>query len=1591
MPNQYYPFRADLWTVNMNFENSACVTSQTDNELTVYGTFRTNSDITGLYFYTKDLINNTQCNYNTIQNYSDIILTFDVEYTGDILHLDDTDVLPALVVYTTDRIHHYIYFNDLHTINPVSNETVPVSDGSPVNLQHRLINPGSVICKLPNGTVLEGVDYFADADYLLNYTEGKFKALTSRTINKTGINIIYSYQGSTTSANETILNTPSYNAVSLRNKNIKTGTVSATTGNNTTLDLGELCDPDVHDYEINYATGKFKALSERTIGANVAIKYEYATNHYVTEYLPVSEDWSPIPLGHGNIVNGSVTVTLPNGTVLEEGVYPENKDYEINYTEGKLIPLSRRGSGNDGQLTIRYTYQTKGTENELITSDGTFINLSHSNIIDGTVICKLTSDSTILQDGIHNVGDYAIDYINGKYIPISNAGAGHNGSITVNYSYNNIYTVSETVPKSDGSFVNLEHSNIILGSVRCTLSDGTPLYSTQTYVAQDYKIDYNQGTFTALSPRATGVSDIQITYQYKSVNSYQIKFNNLHDSNGGSIDPTKIEYIQIPLFPVGYKDGTYIITENKNYSFKMKNITVQGSRLNTEKEPFTDNNYRLCEGYDDCYYLSPRRLAHEMYKLGYTTWNDLYIGASHFYEKTGTIGANARPVHEEKVDYSKMTASKTVGINYAFRKWLEDYIKWFKYYDTENIIISVSCECLQMPEAWRQVLSDGNYAKTGWTPATYFYAPTNQEARNFVELVSRQCLNIEVAQDVKPILQWGEPWWWWQELYPESISIDPDHQETNPEKYPGQPPAFYDDSTKAKYLEETGEELPVYATSSDEYDREVINWLKDQLVDYSNFMKNIVKSYSDGLYTVLYFPPSIVDVARVPPMMREVNFPAEAWNDGQLDFIQIEDYDWVITDNKAHEQIYDFAKSKFGISYKDTHYFGGYVQYPKNATREWALIITAMEEAVKRGIGQVYVWAGTQVRRDNIQLHDPTFTPVPVYPDPVLPDKHLLNVIVLDEFENVIAWLNPDLVNITETNKEETCRKISIEYPLNKAPVKGTKDWYMQGNKIFVPSTLGIDNCLYVINSDYELDYWKENTVSFEAEEVLTELNYEYIPLFTESIKVTKDKLTSWFGSYYTIKNVDKLDTGKTTVSPNGVVSLMNLLRLIEEKTERVFITEYEIQDDKIKRYLSLKDEKNIRKVANTEVLDLNFNLENLSFTSDESSTYSAMAPLLSSNSTNTPDISTASGDSRTSITANTQTDTKKIYERWLNLDVQAGEYIPMICEKESDGTVKYTDYWYAPFDKKKGELIITVPYETDSNYNYIKPPNASPKPKTGSVSTSETNAYAIYNVLANSLLDKLNPELELDISVKDIQKIMKTKNQGYNLYETLYVRAPRFNYYVPCIITETKKDPHRPGNNTIKVKSDVKSLHNKKETNITTNNKIVETTDPHARIGGILSTTEGNLENKLVSVSIRLNTHDTEEKPAVKETTTDLNPIGKYIYVTKNDLIQMFKTIENHMTNQDQTVQSYYIVTAITGERQKINKIWYETLFYTYKTNLMKNSFIIHYYPNYKTRFTSTDIEYKFCYYYDYFTSISGEYEALTITNGVLSKAFNI
>ena len=426
------------------------------------------------------------------------------------------------------------------------------------------------------------------------------------------------------------------------------------------------------------------------------------------------------------------------------------------------------------------------------------------------------------------------------------------------------------------------------------------------------------------------------------------------------INVSNIKFIMFVLIPPTYEknETTYTIRSNLDYYCKFKNITVENGDICNEHVKLKPHQYRLCEGYDDFYNLNPYRVTREMRKLGYSEWVDLYIGASHFYEKSGTVGDTIDVSEFNHTRTEKMVLDKTVPLNKAFIAWLDCYSRELKANDCPNLVVSVSMENLQCPTSWRQRDSRGNYAMTGWVPSTFFYSPCHSEVLPYMQSVSRACLDIVVANNMQPILQLGEAWWWWNEY------TDPTNRS----------PCFYDDATKNKYLNTFHNPLPVYVTPDGEYDAQAIDWLNKQIVDYSWGIRSVVKSdrYTNGLYMALFFPPSVLDSDRVPPMMQRVNYLSGIYSRNQLDILQVEDYDWVTgiseatkeRDRSHHPEAYEIGE-KLGFKTSQQHYFGGFVQYEKDAIEYWRLIKQAMDDAITKGFSEVFVWAGSQVRRDN--------------------------------------------------------------------------------------------------------------------------------------------------------------------------------------------------------------------------------------------------------------------------------------------------------------------------------------------------------------------------------------------------------------------------------------------------------------------------------------------------------------------------------------------------------------------------------------------------------------------------------------------------
>lgn len=624
-----------------------------------------------------------------------------------------------------------------------------------------------------------------------------------------------------------------------------------------------------------------------------------------------------------------------------------------------------------------------------------------------------------------------------------------------------------------------------------------------------------------------------------------------------------------------------------------------------------------------------------------------------------------------------------------------------------------------------------------------------------------------------------------------------------------------------------------------------------------------------------------------------------------------------------------------------------------------------------------------------------------------------LNIIVLDSNENVIRWLDPDLCEVIETSKKNACRKIELTYPYESEVIlEDDTLWYQQGNKIFVPSMNGIKSCLYVINTNYDIDFWKENTIHLEAEEVIVELNNDVIYFEEDSIiNVTTQKLDEWFGSYYDIGTIDTLASNRKQVTPSGIMTRMSLLRMIEEQTDRISITTYTNEGNKILRSLSLANPEDTRFISKTDTLDLNYNLESLEFTKSEEDTYTALAPIFSNtNVASAEDVQELQNKVSAHIIAKAElatenystkqymqllnnmynalsdqalisggntvisTDTTDIIQDWLDYEVMEGQEIPMIIKTDEEGNVVSESSWYAPFEKSKGELYIKFNGHNQTTYSTIKPYNQNKAPekyKIGTENTNETLVEAIYNELALSLLNKIHPDYELEISVKDIQQLLGLNDLGYQLHESLQVRVPNFNYYVPCRITETTKNLHHPGENKIKIETEITTVYNLEETMIKSENRIISANDTNDVIGGLLLCDNVGLPDQYVTMNIKLvkgyTETEIEKSSTIQQQIKTFDPVNNYYVFSEQQIANLEKAIRNDIIkNGWEGTQEYYRLRDIDGTVYSVPFRWCISIYCTrnqlycnneeyYSENptdalgkgFFEDTISVHYYPN--------------------------------------------
>jgi hypothetical protein len=102
-----------------------------------------------------------------------------------------------------------------------------------------------------------------------------------------------------------------------------------------------------------------------------------------------------------------------------------------------------------------------------------------------------------------------------------------------------------------------------------------------------------------------------------------------------------------------------------------------------------------------------------------------------------------------------------------------------------------------------------------------------------------------------------------------------------------------------------------------------------------------------------------------------------------------------------------------------------------------------------------------------------------------------VNILVLDKNENLLGFLHPNYVQITERNEEKGLREIEIIHPLtddNNQDLSKYNNLLQHGNKIWREHTSDGNSCLYVLIDDKQIDA-SENQLTITAEEIATELN----------------------------------------------------------------------------------------------------------------------------------------------------------------------------------------------------------------------------------------------------------------------------------------------------------------------------------------------------------------------------------------------------------------------------------------------------------------------------------------------------------------------
>lgn len=220
-----------------------------------------------------------------------------------------------------------------------------------------------------------------------------------------------------------------------------------------------------------------------------------------------------------------------------------------------------------------------------------------------------------------------------------------------------------------------------------------------------------------------------------------------------------------------------------------------------------------------------------------------------------------------------------------------------------------------------------------------------------------------------------------------------------------------------------------------------------------------------------------------------------------------------------------------------------------------------------------------------------------------------VTVLVLDQNETPIGYLNPNRVQLSETNELYSLRNIDITHPsFDESNTDPTTtfirydNYLANGNKLFLPESPSGDSCLYILLGDNEKDF--KGNINQYAEEAATELTDNGVIRLNTTVTVTSSFLQMVCGELFTPGTITGPYNTPTTL--NGAYTPLEILRAIETSTGGEFKFRYTYENGQINRYIDFMAQSG---VTHSKIIEVGQNASDIGLKVNEQDVRIAAAP----------------------------------------------------------------------------------------------------------------------------------------------------------------------------------------------------------------------------------------------------------------------------------------------------------------------------------------------------------------------------------------------